>query len=1307
MSNIKPSEFLKKLDLSKLDANTATLIRSDLLAYDNVDLLEGSPEFEEVKKLIEENYPQALGIIPIPKADIKKPEPIVEVKKLKPMPIKKSSKKEEKQKHQEEIQSMSELIELIEDTVKENPKDTETKEYLELLQDTLADMKTKKFEDGGGVGDDELDLEYIGDLIRKENTTGYDPYYWHIKYNIFESGFEMREPDYEHVAQQVEQGVTQGELNIVNDKNEESGGWWTLEKNMAKGGGIGDDGLIASKEAKNHIEVRDIVDKWAEKYRVVNAPNFDLETPYSRGYLDEGKSVLVSLKKTEEKGKSTYYVWSWKQKFAKGGLIGNKSYLDGLSESKRERILKNIATHYGISIEEAQKEVTDNEAESLYEYVTDNSLRMEVYNDLENTRKLSIGGGVDDTDEDSNEKKNITNKFVYKFHEERGEISAYVEDMTNGNTVWEFKYPDHDLPEEEREMQSSPVDDGFMRHFEDISGLEKYLKQLGDIPEDAEIVSEVEANNNYDYYKRGGGVGSGNKINCEINAMRNIVYFIYNFPYNFIESVWGDSNMVKAHLNSKFDGFARSKKSSAVALLHFITDLDAGNHKKLFTWVANNYQSFSTPLGGSFGDNDMPCKINAMRNMIYFMFNYPQGFVEKAFDNDKHLSDTFSRIYNNSGSSEAVLKFSTDLSVGNQTKLFTWIAENYKSSSTPLMADGGALKNKDRVEIVLKHYIIAALWSSTDDEDQSFDSNYSYDEFDKDNLEKIRQRIIKFMIDNDADLKASGLNDEQIGHDLWLTQVGHGAGFWDREGIDKELGDRLSSASKQLGESAYVFAQDGKVYIDGGDYAKGGGIGSIFSSDTDTWFDGLAELSEKIKGENDIEKLLAITNKQATKLNLEKLKVELKKSKSINAELNKKIVSHLDKVLKSSYKKEFKFAFGGNRGSGGRASSGSEFFSMFNQAATYGQFTKGGGVRKNAKYLSDKDVDKFIDSQKDKFTKKEIFKELDIAISQLSTDSEEMNKNQIAFYKKVRVRLEELSNTKAKGGGVDEENFLMIKRYNKQISHHSKELDSAVKNNSEIPAWIVSKITRSATDLSDATHFMEGKDSKYAKGGGVGESKPEVYKYLTLQKVKDGLKLSIDDEGIELLTELKDDGKSDSDIYFELFENIHGNSEYIFHNDIGDSGFGLTNVEGITDGYYYEGERGEMYKTDYPESAKVYWFPNYMVESSLDTMMEHGSVTFTEVDKMVDGGSVGEGKNGYVAFYKGKQMDVYADTSYEAQKKAAVSFKAKKSYEVTVVLAEKDGEQVTHVADFKKGGGISEKFETFDLGKRASLKRKK
>lgn len=64
------------------------------------------------------------------------------------------------------------------------------------------------------------------------------------------------------------------------------------------------------------------------------------------------------------------------------------------------------------------------------------------------------------------------------------------------------------------------------------------------------------------------------------------------------------------------------------------------------------------------------------------------------------------------------------------------------------------------------------------------------------------------------------------------------------------------------------------------------------------------------------------------------------------------------------------------------------------------------------------------------------------------------------------------------------------------------------------------------------------------------------------------------------------------------------------------------------------------------------------------------------------GGRRGGRMNGYICFYRGKQYEVHADTSYDAQQKCAKENRIKKTYEITVVLAEKDGEQVTHTADF-------------------------
>ncbi len=53
-------------------------------------------------------------------------------------------------------------------------------------------------------------------------------------------------------------------------------------------------------------------------------------------------------------------------------------------------------------------------------------------------------------------------------------------------------------------------------------------------------------------------------------------------------------------------------------------------------------------------------------------------------------------------------------------------------------------------------------------------------------------------------------------------------------------------------------------------------------------------------------------------------------------------------------------------------------------------------------------------------------------------------------------------------------------------------------------------------------------------------------------------------------------------------------------------------------------------------------------------------------------------ENGYKTFYKGKTLEIFAETAFAAQKKAAILFKAKENYEVTVILCEKEGKPVIH-----------------------------
>jgi hypothetical protein len=82
-------------------------------------------------------------------------------------------------------------------------------------------------------------------------------------------------------------------------------------------------------------------------------------------------------------------------------------------------------------------------------------------------------------------------------------------------------------------------------------------------------------------------------------------------------------------------------------------------------------------------------------------------------------------------------------------------------------------------------YLECALWSShqdsTDDEDNAmFDfDNKSISDFDEKTLDELLAWANKFYSDNEALILESELDDSEVGHSLWLSQNGHGAGFFD------------------------------------------------------------------------------------------------------------------------------------------------------------------------------------------------------------------------------------------------------------------------------------------------------------------------------------------------------------------------------------------------------------------------------------------------------------------------------------------------------------------------------------------------
>lgn len=97
----------------------------------------------------------------------------------------------------------------------------------------------------------------------------------------------------------------------------------------------------------------------------------------------------------------------------------------------------------------------------------------------------------------------------------------------------------------------------------------------------------------------------------------------------------------------------------------------------------------------------------------------------------------------------------------------------------------------------LNDMLETALWSTIDYEngDLMLDARYSIDDISEDFKEKCQSVINKFILDATDHLTQDELNNSPIGHDLWLTIHGHGAGFWDG---DYKNGEKLTEICKQF-----------------------------------------------------------------------------------------------------------------------------------------------------------------------------------------------------------------------------------------------------------------------------------------------------------------------------------------------------------------------------------------------------------------------------------------------------------------------------------------------------------------------------
>lgn len=111
---------------------------------------------------------------------------------------------------------------------------------------------------------------------------------------------------------------------------------------------------------------------------------------------------------------------------------------------------------------------------------------------------------------------------------------------------------------------------------------------------------------------------------------------------------------------------------------------------------------------------------------------------------------------------------------------------------------------------MVDQYLVTALWSSTDENQEPLDSSYALADIAEESIDKAEQDCAAFI--SQAGSILDSLDLEDVGHDFWLTRNGHGAGFWDGD-YEESVSKKLTELSHKFGEIDAYVGDDGKVYI--------------------------------------------------------------------------------------------------------------------------------------------------------------------------------------------------------------------------------------------------------------------------------------------------------------------------------------------------------------------------------------------------------------------------------------------------------------------------------------------------------------
>ena len=120
---------------------------------------------------------------------------------------------------------------------------------------------------------------------------------------------------------------------------------------------------------------------------------------------------------------------------------------------------------------------------------------------------------------------------------------------------------------------------------------------------------------------------------------------------------------------------------------------------------------------------------------------------------------------------------------------------------------------------------------------------------------------------------------------------------------------------------------------------------------------------------------------------------------------------------------------------------------------------------------------------------------LESMLDVFNTTERKLTEDELAFYAELYKELESRKEQMlfGHGGNIAEQNKEMLNNQAREVDHHIDELNNVLKSKVDVEPWVVAKMERATTDLSDITHYLDGEQHKeyskpvYATGGVIGK----------------------------------------------------------------------------------------------------------------------------------------------------------------------------------------------------------------------------